>query len=411
MSVHAHRGARLDRVSVVLALSVGLTLAVTALLLVFAVLFYQSERDQRWQQLHRSLSLSADQLAVAIELPLWNLDERQMLAIMRSTLGNGELVASTLAPGIGKEALVLRRTAAGGFETLSAPPGDAGLLVQRRAVTMGGQAIGSVAVYATPALLHAQLRQRARDDRAAASFYTTALAQAPVSGVPRGMEGMAAAAQAFMSEAQGSFRRHLDAVMAGGLSPAMEEALGLLRGTREIDLQQPSLFYYPGLPQRRFYDPAEFGWMQAVLDLLPAMQAELAAVVAEEAADTFAPYVTATQDRPAPNNPLLGDPAWGAFYFWKDGAAVSGNAARCPATMAALAFAPMPMIPGRAPNALWSRLKPGTHIAPHTGMLNTRLICHVPIRTAPDCTLRVGSETRSVQSGAVRMGTWQIRRV
>ena len=161
MSVHAHRGARLDRVSVVLALSVGLTLAVTALLLVFAVLFYQSERDQRWQQLHRSLSLSADQLAVAIELPLWNLDERQMLAIMRSTLGNGELVASTLAPGIGKEALVLRRTAVGGFEMLSAPPGDAGLLVQRRAVTMGGQAIGSVAVYATPALLHAQLRQRA----------------------------------------------------------------------------------------------------------------------------------------------------------------------------------------------------------------------------------------------------------
>jgi len=161
MSVHASSGARLGGVSIVLAVSVALTLAVTALLLVFAVLFYQSERDQRWQQLHRSLSLSADQLAVAIELPLWNLDEKQMLAIMRSTLGNGELVASTLAPGIGKETLVLRRNAAGAFETLSVPPGDAGLLVQRRAVTMGGQAIGSVAVYATPALLHAQLRQRA----------------------------------------------------------------------------------------------------------------------------------------------------------------------------------------------------------------------------------------------------------
>ncbi|GEO00133.1 hypothetical protein NSE01_19650 [Novosphingobium sediminis] len=183
--------------------------------------------------------------------------------------------------------------------------------------------------------------------------------------------------------------------MAGGLSPAMEEALGLLRGTREIDLQRPSLFYYPGLPQRRFYDPAEFGWINAVLDLLPQMQAEFAAICAEEGAETFAPYVTATGDRPAPNNPLLDDPAWGAFYFWKDGAPVEGNAARCPATMAALSHAPMPMIPGRAPNALWSRLKPGTHIAPHTGMLNTRLICHVPIRTAPACTLRVGSETRT----------------
>ncbi|WP_298192057.1 aspartyl/asparaginyl beta-hydroxylase domain-containing protein [Novosphingobium sp.] len=248
-------------------------------------------------------------------------------------------------------------------------------------------------------LAKGQLRQRAGDDRAAVSFYTTALAQAAVSGIPRGMEGMAAAAQAFMGEAQGSFQRHLDAVMTGGLSPAMEEALGLLRGTREIDLQQPSLFYYPGLPQRRFYDPAEFSWMEGVLDLLPAMQAELAAVMAEEAEDTFAPYVTASEDRPAPNNPLLGDPAWGAFYFWKDGAAVAANAARCPATMAALALAPMPIIPGRAPNALWSRLKPGTHIAPHTGMLNTRLICHVPIRTAFGCTLRVGSETRTWEPG------------
>jgi len=248
-------------------------------------------------------------------------------------------------------------------------------------------------------LAKGQLRQRVRDDRAAVSFFTTALAQAGVSGIPRGMEGMAAAAQAFIGEVERAFQHHLDRVMGSGLSPAMEEALGLLRGTREIDLQRPSLFYYPGLPQRRFYDPAEFGWMEAVLDLLPAMQAELAAVMAEETEDTFAPYVTANGDRPVPNNALLGDPSWGAYYFWKDGAPVAANAARCPATVAALAHAPMPMIPGRAPNALWSRLKPGTHIAPHTGMLNTRLICHVPIRTAPHCTLRVGSETRTWEPG------------
>lgn len=248
-------------------------------------------------------------------------------------------------------------------------------------------------------LAKGQLRQRARDDRAAVSFYTTALAQAGVSGIPRGMEGMAGAAQAFVREAQGAFQRHLDAVMDGGLSPAMEEALGLLRGTREIDLQQPSLFYYPGLPQRRFYDPEDFSWLAAMLALLPDMQAELTAITASEAPDTFAPYVVAPENRPAPNNPLLGDPSWGAFYFWKDGVSVESNAARCPATMAALALAPMPMIPGRAPNALWSRLKPGTHIAPHFGMLNTRLICHLPIRTAPVCTLRVGSETRTWEEG------------
>ncbi|MEG1325579.1 MAG: hybrid sensor histidine kinase/response regulator, partial [Janthinobacterium sp.] len=113
MTLHPSKGARLGGVSIVLAVSVALTFVVTALLLVFAVLFYQSEREQRWQQLQRSLSVSADQLAVAIELPLWNLDEKQMQAIMRSMLGKRDLVASSLTPGIGKEALVLRRTADG----------------------------------------------------------------------------------------------------------------------------------------------------------------------------------------------------------------------------------------------------------------------------------------------------------
>ena len=244
-------------------------------------------------------------------------------------------------------------------------------------------------------LAKGQLRQQARDDRAAVSFYTTALAQAGVSGLPRGMEAVAGAAQAFLGEANQTFRRHLDTVLGGGLSPAMEEALGLLKGMREVDLQRPSLFYYPGLPQRRFYDPAKFSWLAAILALVPAIRAELDGAEGEP----FAPYVTASADRPAPNNPLLGDPAWGAFYFWKDGVPVADNAVRCPATMEALGHAPMPQIPGRAPNALWSRLQPGTHIAPHVGMLNTRLICHVPIRTAPHCTLRVGSETRTWEDG------------
>ena len=161
MTFYAPKGARLGGVSIVLAVSVALTFVVTVLLLVFSVLFYQSEREQRWQQLQQSLAVSADQLAVAIELPLWNLDEKQMQAIMRSMLGKRELVASSLTPGIGKEALVLRRNADGAIDSLAALPAEPGWLVQRRSVTMGGQVIGSVAVYATPALLHAQLRQRA----------------------------------------------------------------------------------------------------------------------------------------------------------------------------------------------------------------------------------------------------------
>ena len=49
--------------------------------------------------------------------------------------------------------------------------------------------------------------------------------------------------------------------------------------------------------------------------------------------------------------------------------------------------------------AIYSLLKPGTHIQPHHGMLNTRLICHVPLIAPDGCALRVGSETRTWRQG------------
>ena len=65
----------------------------------------------------------------------------------------------------------------------------------------------------------------------------------------------------------------------------------------------------------------------------------------------------------------------------------------------ALALAPMPIVTGRSPMALWSLLTPGTHIRPHNGLLNTRLICHLPLIVPDGCGLRVGAETRSWREG------------
>ena len=248
-------------------------------------------------------------------------------------------------------------------------------------------------------LFKAQLRERAGDERAATSFYRTALAQIAFDGqVPPALQRLHDHAHAYLAQTDTRFTDYLLAQIGGAPSPAILEAIELLTGQREIDLQRPSVFYYPGLAQRRFFDPADFAWFEPMLALLPDMRAELSAV-REGGQDRFTPYVVATPDRPAPANHLLNDPAWGSLHFWKGGEVVAENAAACPATMAALAYAPMPVITGRSPNAHWSRLKPGTHIAPHHGMLNTRLICHVPILTAPGCTLRVGSETREWTDG------------
>lgn len=248
-------------------------------------------------------------------------------------------------------------------------------------------------------LLKGLLRERAGDARAAISFYRTAQAQMAFDGrVPPELAQLEAHARAYLASTSDDFTGHLLGELGAALSPAMQEAVDLLTGKRQIHLQQPTMFYYPGLPQRRFYDPADFPWLEAMLAHVPAMQQELSAVIAGGDAG-FDPYVRHNPDRPAPANHLLERKDWSAFYFWRDGAIVEENAARCPATMAALELAPLPRIPGRSPNAHWSSLLPGTHIKPHCGMLNTRLICHIPVQTAPNCWLRVGSDTRTWEPG------------
>jgi aspartyl/asparaginyl beta-hydroxylase (cupin superfamily) len=98
---------------------------------------------------------------------------------------------------------------------------------------------------------------------------------------------------------------------------------------------------------------------------------------------------------------LLNDARWSAFHLYRAGQPIPEHAARCPATMAALATAPLPQIAGTAPMGLFSILAPRTHIPPHHGMLNTRLICHLPLIVPDGCALRVGAETRTVRAGEV----------
>src|SRR5690606_27761757 len=72
---------------------------------------------------------------------------------------------------------------------------------------------------------------------------------------------------------------------------------------------------------------------------------------------------------------------------------------RCPETAAALAATPSAHIPGRAPSAFFSMLRPHTRIPPHTGVTHTRAIIHLPLIVPPHCGLRVGGETREWVEG------------
>lgn len=250
-----------------------------------------------------------------------------------------------------------------------------------------------------PALLAMGSNAIRRDDeRNAITWFRAALAQAAATGAPPQLQPLLQQAQASIVQSSKRFEDHLTAAIADlPPLPRIAHATDLLLGKRDLYLQQPSMFYFPGLPQRAFYERAEFDWVAPMEAMTDAIVAELQAVRAQEA--DFAPYVQTAANRPAPNNPLRNDPSWGALYFWQGGAPDADNARRCPAVMDALALAPMPVIAGRSPMALWSLLKPGTHIRPHHGLLNTRLICHLPLLTPDDCALRVGAETRSWRRG------------
>lgn len=251
-------------------------------------------------------------------------------------------------------------------------------------------------------LLMGDRKQRDGDDRAATAFYQSALANAGASPPPS-LQPLLQAAQRYLAQAGARFEAHLTAALtddAGGLAGGgrMQAALDLLLGRTQLYLQQPSMFYFPGLPQRQFYERDEFPWLAAVEAATPAIRAEFEAVLA--GGDTgFQPYVEAVPDRPAPRHSLLDDPNWSAFFLWKDGRLVEENARRCPATMAAFSDVPAPHIAGWSPMLLFSVLRPGTHIKPHCGVLNTRLICHLPIVVPPGCGLRVGNETREWREG------------
>jgi aspartyl/asparaginyl beta-hydroxylase (cupin superfamily) len=238
----------------------------------------------------------------------------------------------------------------------------------------------------------------ADDDRAASAFYNFALTSAQGSNPSPAIAARLQHAAAALEAANGRMLGYLKGIMAEhDAGPRFVEAVEFVAGVKRPFLQSPTSFFYPGLPHTQFFDPADFGWAAELEAQAPAIRAELEAVLVSDTG--LRPYVEHEPNRPSRGHDLMGDPSWSAFHLWEKGQPVAGNAERCPATMAALAKLPIPRIAGRSPMALFSVLKPGTHIQPHHGMINTRLIVHLPLIVPPDCALRVGNDTRTVEAG------------
>lgn len=186
-------------------------------------------------------------------------------------------------------------------------------------------------------------------------------------------------------------------------SPRFRHALELAAGKRKLYLQQPTFFNYPGLPHIQFYDPGEFDWVPAVEAAAGTIRDELSELL-KDGTDDFRAYLHGQAEaegvlRMDKNKALVGNKDWSALFLCENGWTVPEVLKRCPRTWETILKAPVPRISGWGPTVMFSLLKAGARISPHTGMFNTRLICHLPLIVPPNCRFRVGNEVREWEEG------------
>ncbi|HEY3859561.1 MAG TPA: aspartyl/asparaginyl beta-hydroxylase domain-containing protein [Gammaproteobacteria bacterium] len=179
----------------------------------------------------------------------------------------------------------------------------------------------------------------------------------------------------------------------------LESYLGLRPNIPLPAQQHPTFMTFPGLPARAWYEREEFPWMPELERYTAAIREELRAVLAKD--EGFRPFVQMPREHPGAAywDALNDSPNWNAFFFYRDGERFADNHARCPVTSAALDSVPLNRVADHSPEALYSVLTPGAHIPPHTGVINVRLVVHLPLIVPPDCGIRVGSETRGWNEG------------
>ncbi len=255
-------------------------------------------------------------------------------------------------------------------------------------------------------IMKADCRAKAGDERAAVRFYKSAFLLAEGQKHPPDMVAELQRAEADCARLEARFADERESLLAAaGLSPdkrsrRFQKSLDIIAGTKRIFVQEPTTYYFPELPQIEFYDPDEFSWVPSVGSAANSIRSELTALLNSGALANFRPYIKSDSNSPRlDDNKLLDSSDWSALFLCENGKPAAELIALCPATWAAVQAAPLQRVEGAAPTVMFSLLRAGARIQPHTGMLNTRLTCHLPLIVPPGCGFRVGSEVRAWEEG------------
>jgi len=325
-------------------------------------------------------------------------EERLQKALAALRSGDAPAAASMLEQLIAEGPVPTAAWLALAFARVNLDQADAALAAVDQALALEPRNVRAL-------LFKADHLDRLGRTRTAVSFYQGALqVAAAMPQVPQDVVQGLRRAQDICDRQAADYENYLlEALEADGFDrrgqPRFAESLDIACGKHPVQLQQPTRFYFPGLPQRAFYERSEFPWVEALEAETAAIREELLAI--EQDADQFEPYLQSNPDLPKFNvSETLDSLDWSACYLWREGVRVDAVADRCPRTMAALEQVPLCLIPGQMPSVLFSRLAPGTRIEPHYGAVNSRLICHLPLVVPPNCgELRVGNYSKAWREG------------
>ncbi|MBK6414402.1 aspartyl/asparaginyl beta-hydroxylase domain-containing protein [Sphingopyxis sp.] len=253
-------------------------------------------------------------------------------------------------------------------------------------------------------IMKADCRANAGDERSALRGYEIALLIAANQELPADLRAELQRAEAWVAQFKARVVEQREAkLLARGLPPEkrsrrFQHSLDILAGRRQIFVQEPTGYYVPELPQVQFFDPADFDWVPTLEAAAAAIKQEITALLAA-GTDGFRPYMQTHTDQPrADVNRLLDNIDWSALFLCENGTISDDIVARCPRTWAAVQAAPLPHIVN-SPTVMFSLLRAGARIAPHTGTHNARLICHLPLIVPPNCGFRVGNDVRPWEEG------------
>jgi aspartate beta-hydroxylase len=163
--------------------------------------------------------------------------------------------------------------------------------------------------------------------------------------------------------------------------------------------QLPTFLYFPDLPASPYLSRELFPWIEALEAQTDVIRNELLALLQSEEGSERVFTTTALEQQNLRG--LSGPPSWNGYYFYRHGVRREDNCSKCPVTASALEALPLARVREHAPEVLFSVFTPGTHLLPHRGVTNTRVVGHLPLMVPEDCALSVGGEIHAWQEGRV----------